>query len=185
MENVVVLSSCGPLEARDALRKLRRLHTAQEIELTAAAVLGRRDDGRSFALEQATDDSAVAARGAVGQLLTGPFGLVLQHAPDALVGSLVDVADSRRSDQLLRCFGDALPPGSVVTVALVTETEPDAVDELASRLGATVTRWSRVDVECAIAEVSSAETTERRRGVRDWVRRLRDAASRNSPPTSG
>lgn len=176
MENVVVFGFAGSTEARRALPELRRLHDAREIHLRAAAVVGRRDDGRSFALEQAPDDRsrATAREGVVG-LLTGPFGLVLEHAPGALVGSLVDVADPRRSDQLVRCFGDAVPPGSVVTVALVTETEPEPVDALASRLGAALTRRSREDVE---REIGSADERPRRSALRDRLRGVKDAVAR-------
>jgi uncharacterized membrane protein len=169
METVVVLGFRGIPQARDALPALRRLHDAGEIDLGAAAVVGRRVDGRSFALEQTTD--AGAPSDAVEGLLTGPFGVVLEHAPDALVGSLVDVADSRRADQLVHSFGDAVPPGAVVAVALVTERTPEAVDALASRLTASLTKKSRADVEQDIAAIEA----QRRRGIGERLRGIKDA----------
>lgn len=165
METIVVLGFRGIPEARDALPELRRLHDAGAIDLGAAAVVGRRADGRSFALEQTT---AGGASDGVEGLLAGPFGLVLEHAPDALVGSLVDVADPRRADQLVRSFGDAAPPGTVATVAIVTERMPAAVDALAARLSASLTKRSRSDVEQKIADSEGRRT----RSIADRLRRV-------------
>ena len=169
-ENVVGLGVEGIPEAREALRELRRLHDSRTIRLAAAAVVGRRDDGRAFAVEQAADPTPP---GGVAGLLTGPFGLVLERAPGALVGSLVDVADPRRSDHLVRCMGDAVPPGSVVTVAVVAEATPEAVDDLASRLGAVLTRRSRAEVEREV----DVDEERSRRSLADRLRGLRDVGA--------
>lgn len=155
-EHVVGLGFDGVPPARHALRALGQLHQSRQIRLGAAAVVGRRDDGRAFAVEQAAQEGGATAAGGVESVLTGPFGLVLEEIPGALVGSLVDVADSRRSDQLVRCFGDDVLPGTVVTVALVTEATPEPVDALAARLGAVLTRRAREDVEREIAEAGRA-----------------------------
>jgi hypothetical protein len=118
-------------------------------------VIGRRSNGRAFAVEQrehpATSEDAGQASG-LADLLTGPFGLVLDSAPDALVGSLVDIADVERSDQLLRCFGVALRPGCVATVAVVEETRPGAIERVAFRLDAALLRKPREDVETALSD---------------------------------
>ena len=134
------------------MRALGQLHESHQIRLGAAAVVGRRADGRAFAVEQAAREGGGTAAGGVEGVLTGPFGLVLEEIPGALVGSRVDVADARRSDQLVRCFGDGVLPGSVVTVALVTEPTPEPVDALAARLGAVLTRRARDDVEREIVD---------------------------------
>jgi uncharacterized membrane protein len=155
MEEVVVLRCTAVPEARRALRALHRLHDAGAVRLDAVSVVGRGADGRPFAVEQAADERVGAPGSGVVGVLTGPFGVVLENAPDALVGSLVDIADADRSRRLLRCFGDALPPGSVATIALVSELSPVAIDWLLGQVGGVVVRRSREDVEHSIGRPSA------------------------------
>ena len=178
LEEVVVLAFDAAEDAREGLANLRRLHRAGHIRLSAAAVIGRRPNGRAFAVEQRAEHPAAKDTGrtsGLAGLLTGPFGLVLDNAPDALVGSLVDIADVERSHRLLRCFGIALPAGCVATVALVAETRPEAIERVAARLQAGLMRKSRADVEAALRDESDSAISQKpgpraRRSHRPWSR---------------
>jgi len=172
---VVVMTFERPGLARQALRDLQRLSDAGDITFIAGTVVGRRDDGRPFALEPPRHGAScpVDTSGVV-DLLTGPFGLVFGRAPDALVGSLVDIADVARSHQILRCFGHAISPGLMATVAVVAELGPTAVDELASDLGGDVRRMARADVEAALSASATLEPpSEPRYGISGRLRRAR------------
>jgi len=187
VEDVVVLTATVVEDARRALAALQRLHEAGDIRLSAGAVVGRRPDGRTFAVEQRaahpTASAGVGAAADVRELLRGPFGVVFEHAPDALVGSLVDIADLDKSDRLLRCFGPAVPEGCMATIALVSETTPESIEALAARLDVGLTKRSREEVETDLdGEVAPAAGTPqaagevgRRQGV---IARARAAFSR-------
>jgi uncharacterized membrane protein len=177
-EDVVILAFDTVDDARRAFGALRRLHDAGDIRLSAGAVVGRRTNGRAFALEQGRDGGQgrhpagrrrPGAGADVTDLLRGPFGVVLASAPDALVGSLVDIADLAKSDRILRCFGVALAPGTSGTIAVVTERRPGAVDGVAARLGADLMRKPRQVVEDAL-RADDWEPAGRRRRDR-WQRR--------------
>ena len=181
MENVIVLTFARTDQAEDALRDLRRLHDAGDMQLEAAAVMERTADGRVDVRDLAEDfhPRATAAGGLVGALigvLTGPMGLLIGGATGAAVGSLVDVADAESADQVLRVFGQVVPPGSAATVAVASERTPADVDRLASDLGGTVVRRPRADVEREIVEAEEAAIAARREdeGKRTIGARLRD-----------
>ncbi len=165
-------------DARRTLGALHRLHEAGHIRLSAAAVVGRRTDGRAFAVEQPGHPVAGNATGRpadVAQLLNGPYGVVLEHAPDALVGSLVDIADVEKSHQLLRCFGNEVPPGRISTIALVAETTPDAIEAVRGPGDAVLIRKSRQLVEAEIGSdhgpsVGAGAAAEEARRRRRWFR---------------
>lgn len=175
VENVVLLRFDAIAGAREAIRALHRLHESGDVTLAAASVVGRKEDGRAFALEQAVDDQPSVGSAFPGdnlvRLLSGPFGVVLHNAPDALVGSLVDIADFERSERLLRCFGDHVPPGSIVTIALLSETAPAAVDALSSSVGGVLIRKRREDVELEIVggEKWIRQPPTQRGGLRQWL----------------
>lgn len=161
MDDVIVLTFSATDQAREALRGLRRLHDAGDIRLEAVAVVERTQDGRSVILDQAEDVriTATATGGVIGGiigLLGGPFGLFLGGATGAVVGSLFDIAEVEGSDDVLRSFAQAVPPGHTATIAVVEEPTYAAVDALASGLGVSVHRRPRGEVELEIAEAEEA-----------------------------
>ena len=161
MENVIVLNVDAVEQAQESVGGLRRLHDAGDIRLEAFAVVERTDEGRIIVLDQVEDIqiTATAAGGVVGGivgLLTGPLGLLIGGATGAVVGSLFDLADAESSDDVLRNFAGAVPPGRAATIAVVTEEDETAVDAMASGLGIAVLRRPRAEVELQIAEAETA-----------------------------
>lgn len=173
MENVVVLTFNAADEAHECFRSLQGLHETGNVRVEAAAVVERDADGRSIVPEVSEDTHArgAAAAGAIGAVLglaTGPVGVVVGGATGAVVGSLVDVADVDSTEQLLRALGHAIPAGSSAAVAIIAERTPAGVDQIASRLGGSLVRIPRRDLEAKLAE-AEAEADE--------VARCRGAAS--------
>lgn len=163
MENVIVLSFAGADQAREAVGALQQLHRTDQIQLEAAAIIERTEEGRTFVLEQAEEATrrGTAGGGVVGAvigLLAGPLGVVLGGAAGAAVGSLVDVADVDESEDLMRWLGRAVPPGHTAAIGLVVEPTAAPVDGVASDLGVAVLRRPREKVETEIDE------TQERRG---------------------
>jgi len=161
MDNVIVLTFSATERAPEALQGLRQLHDAGDIRLEAVALVERTEDGRTVVLDQAEDVriKATATGGVIGGiigLLGGPFGLFLGGATGAVVGSLIDIAEVEGSDDVLRTFAQAVPPGHTGTIAVIEEPTYAAVDALASGLGVSVLRRPRGEVELEIAEAEEA-----------------------------
>lgn len=160
MENVIALAFGDTEHARDAVRVLQTLHRSDQIRLEAVAIVERIQDGRTIVLEHAESSPrrGTAGGGVVGAvvgLLTGPLGLLVGGASGAFVGSLVDRADAEGSEELLRWLTRAVPRGRAAVIAVVAETSPEAVDAVASELGAIPLRRERDAVELEIARAEN------------------------------
>jgi uncharacterized membrane protein len=185
MENVILLRFAGANQAEEGLVGLRQLHDTEDVQLNAAAVVERGVDG-PVVVGEVTEDfhmRATAAAGMVGALvgaLTGPPGLILGGVTGAAVGSLVDVADAESTDQMLRMFGETVPPGSAATIAVLFEKSQGAVDRLAADLGGTVLRRPRAEVEQEIlraeeAAIAARRDADGRRTVGERLREVKEA----------
>ena len=185
MENVIVLCFAGTDQAEEGLRRLRRLHDDHEVQLEAAAVVDRGAHG-PVVVGEVTEDfpmRATAAAGLVGALigaLTGPPGAIIGGVTGAAVGSLVDVADAEAADQILRMFGETVPPRSAAAIAVLVEKSEVAVDQLASDLGGAVLRRPRVEVEHEIiraeeAAIAARHEAEGRRTIGERLREVKEA----------
>lgn len=180
MENLIVLGFDAPEQAYKGFRSLHRLHEAGDVRVRAAAVAERSDTGRIVVREVSEDLHAhgTAAAGAIGAMLglaAGPVGALVGGATGAVLGSMVDVADTDGTEDLLRTFGRAIPAGSTATLAVVEEATPDAVDAVGSGLGATVLRRPRHELERADAE-DDAIAVERENLTRTIEERLHDVS---------
>ena len=185
MENVVLLRFAGTDQAEEALRGLRRLHDADEVQLNAAVVVDRVAEGPVVVGEVSEDFHirATAAAGLVGALigaLTGPPGVIIGGVTGAAVGSLVDVADAESTDHMLRMSGETIPPGSAATIAVLMEKSGAVVDRLAADLGGTVLRRPRTDVDQEIlqaeeAAIAARRDAERKRTVGERLRDVKEA----------
>ncbi len=167
MENVILLCFAGTDQAEECLSGLRQLHDAHDVQLEAAAVVDRAADG-PVVVGEVSEDFHMRATGAAGLVgavigaLTGPAGAIIGGVTGAAVGSLVDVADAESTDQILRTFGESIPPASAATVAVIVEKSEAAVDRVAADLGGTVWRRPRAEVEHEMAHAEAAAIAARR-----------------------
>lgn len=184
MENVIVLTFPAVDKAQDAFRSLKRLDETGDVEVAAAAVVERSRDGRSVVLDvsEAKHAKGTAAAGALGGVLgltTGPIGAVVGGVGGAFVGSLADVADVDRREQLLRAFGRAIPPGSSAAIAVVDEETPAPIDVVTSRLGGRSLRTPRrevpVDLDAGAGVVAGPPEGYAERSIGDQLRDVKDA----------
>src|SRR5262245_30764648 len=105
-DNVVVVSFSDDDRAYEALTSLQELHSQGQVEVVAAAVVARDEDGHVEIKDRVGDPDfgATAGGGLVGLLigiLGGPLGVLLGGATGLMVGSLYDLADAQDTDSAL------------------------------------------------------------------------------------
>src|SRR5260370_42497875 len=96
--SVIVVSFEVDANAYEEMTKLKELDGQHQLDLTAAAVIVRHEDGQ-LEIKDEIDDNGVtgtATGGILGLLigvLFGPFGVPIGRAPGLLIGSLFDIYD--------------------------------------------------------------------------------------------
>ena len=162
-DNVVVVEFADAEKAREALSVLEERHEEFRVEVRAAAVVSRREDGGLDVLEE-HDHRALAGASAgsvIGTLvgaLAGPFGMLLGWGSGTLVGSVGDVRRAHETDDTLAALGNAIPTGSTAVVAVIGEPEPGLVDREMVQLGGAVTRRPAAEV---LSDLEAAEDNHR------------------------
>lgn len=169
MENVVLLTLPELTSARAVLRRLDGLNRDDVVELAAAAVVERSEDG-SIVLHELDEDPRLAGTGTGGVIgailgvLTGPLGLLVGAGTGAIIGSLADAADADDSLRIIATLAAGVPAGGCAVVAVVTEGAPDAIDRAAREVGGIVLRWDRRQLELQIATAEEKLLAARRAG---------------------
>ncbi len=162
-ENVVVVSFDDDSKAFDALTRLKELDAQKQIDLVAAAVVVRDQNGMVEEKDEVSDEqwAGTAGGGVVGLLIGvigGPFGVLIGGATGVLVGSLFDLDDADETESVLGEVSRSVRVGRDSLIAEVNEPSPDVVDTAMQRLGGSVLRRSVSDVE---AEIAAAEKAQR------------------------
>ena len=119
MDNVLAVNFAEDSKAYEALSSLKELDDQGQLDLAAAAVVVRTDDGRIETKDQVGDDSLVGTTtggliGLVIGILGGPLGVLLGGATGLLVGSLyTSTSPTRPSPRWaispVRCAPGTLP----------------------------------------------------------------------------
>jgi uncharacterized membrane protein len=167
MENVIAVSFGEDSKAYEALTKLKELDGQRQVDLSAAAVVVRREDGQIDTKDIVGDESlsGTATGGLVGLIigiLGGPFGVLLGGATGVLIGSLFDVYDDEETDSVLTEFGRSVEVGRTSLLAQVDEQTPDVLDAAMGEFGGSVLRRSSDDVEAEIAAAEEAQRAAKR-----------------------
>jgi uncharacterized membrane protein len=175
-ENVVVVSFSDDDRAYEALTNLKELDAQRQVEVVAAAVVARHDDGRVEVKEEVGDPSfaGTAGGGLVGLLigiLGGPLGVLVGGATGLMAGSLYDLADADDTDSVLGEMSKTVRPGHNAVLAQVVEQSPEVVDSAMQRLSGTVFRRPVYEVE---GEMAAAEDAQRKAKA-EARRQLREA----------
>jgi uncharacterized membrane protein len=182
-ENVVLVTFEEESKAYQAATVLKEASAEGRIDLHAAAVAQRAEDGTLRVKEGDADDFPVGTwtggviGGTTGGIigltlgtLGGPLGLLLGGTGGVLLGSLLDIDDADRAESVLATMARAIEPGKTGLIAHVTEPAVEVVDTEMERLGGEVIRRPVVDVEAEIVaaeDAAMAADEEARRKLRE------------------
>src|SRR5918997_6774580 len=170
-ENVIVVSFEEEAKAYQAASVLRQADADGRIDMHAAAIVQRTEDGtlRVKEGESGTSPAATWTATALGAatggiigltlgVLGGPLGVLLGGTYGMLLGSLVDLSAEEEEESVLAAMARAIQPGTTALIAEVTEPTPEVVDGEMERLWGVVLRRPVAEVE---AELVAAEEAAR------------------------
>jgi uncharacterized membrane protein len=175
MENILAITFDENQNAYEALTKLKELDDQEQVGLSGAAVVERKDDGTIDIKDEVGDVGweGTATGGVIGLLIGiigGPLGILLGGATGLLYGSLFDLADSDETESVLSDVARLVTVGQLTLLAEVSEQNPEIVDVAVERLGGTVVRRPLDEVEAEIAAAEDAQhaaKVEARKTLRD------------------
>jgi uncharacterized membrane protein len=175
-ENVVVVSFADDHAAYEALTNLKQLDAQGQVEIVAATVVTRAEDGHVEVKDEVGDESfaGTASGGLVGLLigiLGGPLGVLLGGATGLLIGSLYDMTDADDTDSVLSDVSKTVQTGHNAVLAEVVEQSPEVVDAAMQRLSGTVVRRPVYAIESEIASAQEAQ----REAKKEARKKLREA----------
>lgn len=161
--NVVVVSFPDDSNAYEALTTLKQLDSQRQIELSAAAVVARGEDGHVEVKDEVGDAGVggTATGGVVGLLIGiigGPLGILIGGATGLLVGSLFDLEDADDTESVLSDISQSVRVGHTSLVAELSEQSPEVINAAMAQLSGSVLRRPVYEVE---AEIAAAEDAQR------------------------
>jgi len=165
--NVIVVSFEDDPNAYEAMTSLKELDSQRQVDLAAAAIIVRHEDGQ-LEIKDEIDDNGVtgtATGGILGLLigvLFGPFGVLIGGATGLLIGSLFDIDDDDDTESVLADISRQARPDHTTLLAEVGEPSPDVIDTAMSELGGDVLRRTAADVEAEIAAADEAQKAAKR-----------------------
>jgi uncharacterized membrane protein len=163
-QNVIVVNFSDDAKAYEAITTLKQLDSQDQLDLAAAAVVARDEDGQ---VEMKDDVANAAYAGTVGGglvglligIIGGPLGILIGGATGVLAGSLFDMNDDDDTESALSGVSKSVRAGRTALLAEVTEQSTEIVDTAMRTLGGEVLRRSATDVE---AEVAAADEVQRK-----------------------
>ncbi len=160
--NVVVVSFDEDSKAYEALTSLKELDSQRQLELRAAAVVVRDDDGKVIVKEEVGGSFGVgiATGGLIGLLIGiigGPLGVLLGGATGLMAGSLYDLDEEFDTKSALSQISHSVRVGHTALVAEVSEPSPEVLDSDMARLSGKVLRHPVNEVEAEIAAAQEAQ----------------------------
>jgi uncharacterized membrane protein len=181
--SVIAVNFARDDDAYGALTKLKELDQQHQLDLHAAAVVVRHDDGNLTIKDEVaeTDFNGTAEGGILGLLvgvLFGPFGVLIGGVTGLLVGSLFDLEDDDDTESVLSDIARQARVGHTTLLAEVGEPSTDVIDVAMSEIGADVVRRSVSDVEAEIAAAEAAQKAARKK-ARKVLREQRHAKHRD------
>ncbi len=185
MESVVVLKLVDLDRAREALRRLQRLHDTDGFRLEAVAVVKGNGNGHVTIVEQhagplSQGRAAVVTMGALLGMLGAPPKAVPDGAAASIIRSVAEIADVEDSETAAASISRSPHPPRTAVLAVVAEPTPALLDRLASKCRAGLIRRARPDVDRDLAAVGGAVLAAQAsplpdRPIGDQVREVKDA----------
>jgi uncharacterized membrane protein len=177
--NVLSVSFTADDNAYRALTVLKDLAEQSRLDLEAAAVVARGEDGEIVVKDQvgSYDFEGTATGGLLGLLvgiIGGPLGVLIGGTYGLLVGSLFDLTDAEESESVLSQISASVRPGHTALLAQVTERSAEVVDTAMEVLGGTVLRRPVADVEAEIAAAEEAQREAKEQATKELLRARRE-----------
>jgi uncharacterized membrane protein len=177
--NVISVAFEKDGNAYTALTALKQLDSQGQLEVEAAAVVARGDDGQIVVKDQVGDVGYVGAAsgGTLGLLigiLGGPLGVLIGGSYGLLVGSLFDLGDAEETESVLGQMSTSVRPGRTALLAQVTEQSPEVVDTAMAGLDGTVLRRPVDEVEAEMAAAERAQREAKREANKELWRGRRE-----------
>ena len=162
-----------------ALTALKEMDSQGQLNLEAAAVVVRGDDGEievkdRVELVRLRRNGERRPSRAADRDLGGPLGVLIGGTYGLMLGSLVDLDEVEETDSVLSQISASVRPGHTALLAQVTEQSPEVVDTAMARLGGTVLRRPVDDVEAEIAAAEKAQRDAKREAAKELRRGRRE-----------
>ncbi len=166
-ESVVVVSFEQDGNAYEALTRLKELDSQHQIDLSAAAVVVRSEDGQVAVKDEVGDLglAGTATGGVIGLLIGiigGPLGILIGGATGLVIGSLFDLEDEDETKSMLSDISQSVRVGHTALLAEVSEPSAEVIDAAMDRLGGSVLRRPVYEVEAEIAAAEDAQRAAKR-----------------------
>lgn len=166
-ENVILVTFGTDGNPYEAMTALNELASQKQVEVTAAAVVTRGDDGQIEVKDETADyDAPGTAGGAIIGLLIGilggPLGVLIGGSFGVLLGSMFDLADSDDTHSVLAEMSKRIAVGDTAVLAQVVEPSHEVIDSAMARVSGTVVRESVYAVESEIAAAEDAQRKAKR-----------------------
>ena len=160
--SVVVVSFVEDSKAYEALTSLKELNSQHQLELRAAAVVLRDDDGKVTVKDEIGGSYGVgtASGGIIGLLIGvigGPLGVLIGGATGLLAGSLFDLNQEFDTKSALSQISHSVQVGHAALLAELSEPSPEVLDSAMARLSGKVLRRPVHEVESEIAAAEEAQ----------------------------
>jgi uncharacterized membrane protein len=173
--NVISVSFDPDSNAYTALTALKELDSQGQLNLEAAAVVLRGEDGQIEVKDRvgSYDFAGAAGGGLLGLLIGiigGPLGVLIGGTYGLMLGSLVDLDEVEETDSVLSQISASARPGHTTLLAQVAEQSPEVVDAAMASLGGSVLRRSVDDVEAEIAAAEKAQSEAKREANKELLR---------------
>lgn len=157
--NVIAVSFADRSNAYQALSELKGAGLEGRVEVLAASIVTRDEQGRLNAPEEGDVLGGAATLGGslVGLMLGvigGPIGMLFGWTGGLLVGGAFDIRRADQSDSVLREISRYIPVGGTAVVAELNEYAVEVVDKLMTELGGSVYRRS---ADVVLGELEAAE----------------------------
>jgi uncharacterized membrane protein len=161
MENIVIATFNDAKGALGGLRELQQLDDDGKLKLRNAAVVERRPDGTWEIVDEdeVADFHATLAGGLLGAVvgvLAGPLGLLLGAGAGLMAGGVIDVTEDEARELIHEEMIRRIPPGTTALIGDVDEPLSHPLDERMAKVGATITRWPRSEVQTELANADEA-----------------------------
>lgn len=167
----------------EAAKALRALDNEGSIAVYEGAIVAKNEKGTVRILDEASDAPFGTMSGMLlGSLIGvigGPAGMAVGAAVGSLGGLLVDAHDAGVGADFLDDVGAALTPGKFAVVAEADEAWTVPLDTRMEKLGGTVHRAWRIDVEDEqIERDAQAAKRERQELKEEWRAASEDAKAK-------
>ena len=171
-DNVIAVSFHEESSAYEAMTALKELDAQRQVNVQAAAVVARSENGQITEKDEVGDDflNWTAGGGLLGLvigIIGGPLGVLIGGVTGVLVGSLFDLDDADETESVLGDISRSVRPGHTALLAQVTEQSPEVIDVAMERLGGAVLRRPVHDVEAEIAGAEKAQREAKRKARKE------------------